>query len=79
MSRQDALFFEELSFDEAPDIMSAMTTPEFRRYVEEDTHDEEALGFRALLESPETFLGSVRPGGKRRRQLRVRRRSRTRG
>jgi hypothetical protein len=79
MSRQDALFFEELSFDETPDIMTAMTMPDFRRYVEEDMHDEEALGLRALLESPETFSGSVRPGSKHRRKIRVRRRSRTRG
>jgi len=78
MSMQDAFYSEEPSFDEAPDILTAMTMPDLRHYVDEDMYDDEASGLRALLDRPETFTGSVRPGGKHRREIRVRRRSRAR-
>jgi hypothetical protein len=60
MRSQDALILEDLSFDEAPDIVAAMTVPDLRRYVEEDHDDDEDLGLRALLENPEALSKSFR-------------------
>jgi hypothetical protein len=50
---------EDLSFDESPDIVAAMTQPDLRRYVEED-HDDDELGLRTLLEYPEALSKSFR-------------------
>ncbi len=60
MHRQDALISEDISFDEAPDILAAMTLPDLRRYVEEDQGDHDDLGLRALLENPEALSKSFR-------------------
>jgi hypothetical protein len=60
MRSQDAPDLEDLSFDETPDIMSAMVLPDLRRYVEEDTYDDEEHGLRSLLEHPEALSGSFR-------------------
>jgi hypothetical protein len=59
MRSQDALNLEDFSFEEAPDIVAAMTLPDLRRYVEED-HDDDDLGLRALLENPEALSKSFR-------------------
>ena len=60
MRSQDALIFEDPSFDEAPDILTAMTLPDLRRYVEEDHDDDDDLGPRTLLENPEALSKSFR-------------------
>jgi hypothetical protein len=60
MRSQDALILEDLSFDEAPDILAAMTLPDLRRYVEEDHDDDDDLGLRTLLENPEALSKSFR-------------------
>jgi hypothetical protein len=60
MRTQEAMELEDLSFEEAPDIMAAMTLPDLRRYVDED-HDERAeIGLRTLLENPEALSKSFR-------------------
>ena len=60
MRSEDAVILEDLSFDEAPDIVAAMTLPELRRYVEEDHEDDDDLGLRTLLEYPEALSKSFR-------------------
>jgi hypothetical protein len=60
MRSQDALNLEDFSFEEAPDIVAAMTLPDLRRYVEEDHDDADDLGLRALLENPEALSKSLR-------------------
>jgi hypothetical protein len=60
MRSQDALILEDLSLDEAPDIVAAMTLPDLRRYVEEDREDDDELGLRTLLENPEALSKSFR-------------------
>jgi hypothetical protein len=61
MRSQDPLNLEDLSFDEAPDIVAAMTLPDLRRYVEEDHRDDDDdLGLRTLLENPEALSKSFR-------------------
>ena len=60
MRSQDTLIFEDPSFDEAPDILAAMTLPDLRRYVEEDHDDDDDLGLRTLLENPEALSKSFR-------------------
>jgi len=60
MRSPDALILEDTSFDEAPDIVAAMTLPELRRYVEEDHEDDDDLGLRTLLENPEALSKSFR-------------------
>ena len=60
MRSQDALILEDLSLDEAPDIVAAMTLPDLRRYVEEDREDDHELGLRTLLENPEALSKSFR-------------------
>jgi hypothetical protein len=59
MRTQEALDLEDL-LDEGPDMMAAMTQPELRRYVDEDDCDDDDLGFRSLLERPETLSRSFR-------------------
>jgi hypothetical protein len=58
MRSEDALNVEDFSFDEAPDIVAAMTLPDLRRYVEEDHDDDDDLGLRTLLENPEALSKS---------------------
>jgi hypothetical protein len=60
MRSEDVLNLEDLSFDEAPDIVAAMTLPDLRRYVEEDHDDDDDLGLRTLLENPEALSRSFR-------------------
>jgi hypothetical protein len=60
MRSQDALDLEELSIDEEPDTLTAMTLPDLRRYVQEDTYDDEEQGLRSLLEHPEALSRSFR-------------------
>jgi len=60
MRNQDARILEDLSFEEAPGIAAAMTSPDLRRYVEEDHDDDDDLGLRALLENPEALSASLR-------------------
>jgi len=60
MRSEDATIWEDLSFDEAPDIVAAMTLPELRHYVEEDHHDDDDLGLKTLLEHPEALSRSFR-------------------
>jgi hypothetical protein len=57
MRSQDAVDLEEMSFDEAPDTLTAMILPDRRRYVEED---DEEQGLRLLLEYPEALSRSFR-------------------
>jgi hypothetical protein len=58
MHSEEALILEDLSFDEAPDIVAAMTLPDLRHYVEEDHDDDDDLGLRTLLENPEALSKS---------------------
>jgi hypothetical protein len=60
MRSEDALDLEDLSLDEAPDIVAAMTLPDLRRYVEEDHDDDDDIGLRTLLENPEALAKSFR-------------------
>jgi hypothetical protein len=59
MYSQEALDLGDLSFDQTPDMMSAMTLPDLRCYVEEDAYDDEH-GLRSLLGYPEALSGSYR-------------------
>jgi len=60
MRTQYTLEIEDLPFDDAPDIMAAMTLPDLRHYVEEGEQEDDELGLRALLERPEALSRSLR-------------------
>ena len=60
MRSEDELTWEDLPFDDAPDIVAAMTLPDLRRYVEEDHEEDDDIGLRRLLETPEALSKSFR-------------------
>ena len=60
MRSEEALDLDELAFEEAPEATTAMLLPDLRRYVEEDSYDDEEHGLRSLLEHPEALGRSLR-------------------
>ena len=76
MSTHDAHDLEDLNLAETPDFMTAMTSPDFRHYVEEDATEEIELGLRALFENPEALSRSFRRQAGGRGKARIRWRTR---
>jgi hypothetical protein len=60
MRTQEVLDLEDLCLDEPPDIMTAMTLPDLRRYLDEDDEEDDELGLRTLLENPHALSRSFR-------------------
>jgi hypothetical protein len=60
MRTQEVLDLEDLCLDEGPDMIAAMTSPELRRYVDDDDADDDDIGLRTLLEKPEALCRTFR-------------------